>query len=234
MAYKIMVGVADASLAEAVVKLLAPTYSVSSRGMAAQLLQDLSKSNHDLLILDMDLPDMPGSAVLQLLRHSDHGMDLPVLALGRKKSSDDPVQAFDLGVDDFLAKPCDPREVLARVRAVLRRKYERIEHRGSALSIGGVSIDPSQRRCVVNGVRVTLRPGEFNLLEVLMRKAGRVLTRPYILTTVSGMSPTANTRAVDVMVGRLRRKLGQPASKMIETVSKMGYCFMPPETPPSA
>ncbi|MBI4679064.1 MAG: response regulator transcription factor [Elusimicrobia bacterium] len=220
---------ADPKEAEAIVRVLAGDFTIDSCRMAEQLLQKLSKANHDLLLLDMDMPDMPGTAVLRILRHTDHGMDLPVVAMGLRKGPEDPVQAFDLGVDDFLAKPCDMREVAARVRAVLRRKFERLDHRGSALSIGGIDIDPSQRRCAVDGQRVKLRPGEFNLLEILMRKAGRVLTRPYILTAVSGMSPMANTRAVDVMIGRLRRKLGDRARGMIETVSKMGYCFMPPE-----
>lgn len=230
MSYKVMLGLSDDAQCRSLVRLLAGDFLVDTCTMAEHLLAKLAKSHYDLLVLDMDLSDMPGSAVMRILRHEDYGTELPVVAIGSKKSADDPIQAFELGVDDFLSKPFDPREVAVRVMAVIRRKTNRIEHRGSMLSLGGIELDPGQRRCVVAGRRVALRPGEFNLLEILMKKAGRVLTRPYLLTTVSGMSPTAHTRAVDVMVARLRRKLGNPAGKFIETVTKLGYCFVPPES----
>ncbi len=230
MSYKVMLGLADHAECESLVRVLAGDFLVDTCEMADHLLEKLAKTHYDLLVLDMELADMPGSAVLRILRHADYGTELPVVAIGLKKSADDPVRAFELGVDDFLAKPFDPRELAVRVMAVLRRKMERISPAGGVLSLGGIEIDPGRRRCMVAGRRVSLRPGEFNLLEILMQKAGRVLTRSYLLTSVSGMSPTAHTRAVDVMVARLRKKLGDPAGRLIETVSKMGYCFVPPES----
>ena len=183
----------------------------------------------DLLILDSDLPDMPPMTFLHVLRETRYGRELPVVFVAERKTEESVAQAFALGVDDYLAKPVDPRELAARARAVLRRKFERAEHWGGALSIGGVEIDPSQRLCVAGGRRIVLRPREFELLEILMRKSGRVLTRPYLLETVWGMSGSADTRAVDAVVSRLRKSLGQRAAGLIQTVSKLGYTFRDPE-----
>jgi len=102
-----------------------------------------------------------------------------------------------------------------------------MEHWGGPLAVGDIEIDPSQRRCLVDGVRVTLRPLEFAVLEILMLKAGRVLSRNYLLNNIWHSASVADIRAVDTVVSRLRKALGGHG-KMIETVSKMGYYFAPP------
>lgn len=168
---------------------------------------------------------MSASTFLQVLRQSEAGRKAPVMVLSSKRSEDALLAAFELGAEDYLEKPCDPREFAARARAVLRRRSERTEHWGSSLNLAGIGIDPSQRRCEVEGRRVSLQPREFELLEILMRKDGRVLSRGYLLETVWGMASEADTRAVDVVVSRLRRKLGRRSARLIETVSKLGYCF---------
>jgi DNA-binding response OmpR family regulator len=114
---------------------------------------------------------------------------------------------------------------MARANVVLRRRREREEHWGGELSAAGVIIDPSQRSCTADKKTVTLRPLEFALLELLMRKSGRVLTRKYLLATLWNVEEDVNVRVVDATVSRLRRALGKRAGALIKTVSKMGYSF---------
>ncbi|MBI5200046.1 MAG: response regulator transcription factor [Elusimicrobia bacterium] len=205
-------------------------FSVTLCTYAKDALERIKTLKPDLLLLSLDTADIPPLTFLSVLRDTDYGRALPVVAVSPKKSEETTLRLFELGVEDSLAHPFDPRELMARCRTVLRRRLERHDHWGTPLSIGLVEIDPSQRKCVVSGRRLTLRPREFALLEVLMRKAGRVLTRPYLLESVWGMSSDADTRAVDVMVSRLRRSLGEGGAELIETVSKLGYCFRPPGT----
>jgi len=212
-----------------ILPVLSVEFAIQQGQLATRTLEILRARNSDLLVLDSDLPDMPAMTFLHVLRETEYGKELPVIYVSERKTEESVAQAFGLGVDDYLVKPFDPRELLVRARAVMRRKYERLEHWGGSLSIGGVEIDPSQRLCVVGGKRIILRPREFELLEILMRKAGRVLTRPYLLETVWGMSVSADTRAVDAMISRLRKSLGKRACRLVETVSKLGYTFRDPE-----
>ena len=231
MSYRILIIETEPQFASALKTALKDDFDVESCQLARQALEKLHERPPDILLIDSDMPDMEGLAFLRAIRESEPGKEIPVILMSRTKTEQSVLEAFNLGIDDYLVKPFDPREMLVRVRVVLRRKYERLEHAGRVLSIGGVEIDPSQRRCLVHGERVRLQPREFELLEILMRKAGRVLTRVYLLETVWGMSSTAETRAVDVMVSRVRKRLGRRAARMIETVSKMGYCFRDPEAP---
>ncbi|MBI4655950.1 MAG: response regulator transcription factor [Elusimicrobia bacterium] len=192
---------------------------------AEQALSHLRVRLFDLAVLESDLPDMPGFTLLRIVREMELGKLLPVIFLSNTRTEGSVAEAFNLGVDDYMAAPYDPRELGARIRAVMRRRQESMEDRGETLSISGISIDPSQRRCVVNGKRLRLPPLEFELLKILMRKAGRVLTRPYLLNTVWDIGGQVDTRSVDAAVSRLRRFLGKRHGKLIETVSKMGYCF---------
>lgn len=224
MPYKILILNADAAAGDSLASALKSEFDVSASKLALQALDALRLDRPNLLIADLDLSDMEGMAFLRVLRETESGRQLPVIALSKRKTEESVTQAFDLGVEDFMDIPFDIRELIARARTVLRRRFERAEHWAPPLTLGEISIDPSQRRCLVKGKKVLLQPREFELLEILMRKAGRVLTRPYLLETVWGMSHTADTRAVDVMVSRVRRKLGA-MGKRIETISKMGYSF---------
>lgn len=201
-------------------------FEVTTCGLAREALDHLRSTRPpDIVIVDYDLPDMEGLTFLKVLRETELGRNLAVILTGRRNSEERVIEAFTVGIDDHLPKPFDLRELLVRVKAVLRRRYERLEHFGNALTVGHIEIDPSQRLCLISGKRVALQPREFELLEILMRKAGRVLSRVYLLETVWGMRHTAQTRAVDVMVSRLRRRLGSRGGRMIETVSKLGYCL---------
>jgi DNA-binding response OmpR family regulator len=131
--------------------------------------------------------------------------------------------AFDWGADDYILKGCQIPELLARIRAVLRRRFERAEPSGYAVARGPIALDPSRHECRVRKKIIALRPREFELLEILMRKAGRVLSRHYLLETVWGMNREAGTRAVDIGVSRLRQALGPHGSAWIETIPRFGY-----------
>lgn len=230
MPYRVLILDADREQREWLQDWFKNEFTVTTCTLAKDALEALKTQKPDLLLFSLDTPDIPGMTFVSVLRDTEYGKALPVVAIAPQKSEETTLRLFELGVEDCLAHPFDPRELMARCRTVLRRRFERSEHWGTPVSIAGVEIDPSQRRCMVAGKRLTLRPREFALLEVLMRKAGRVLTRPYLLESVWGMSSDADTRAVDVMVSRLRRSLGAEAASLIETVSKLGYCFRPPGT----
>lgn len=207
---------------------LGPEFSVESFEAAHLLLERLRARPASLLVLDADMPDMPGLALLRVIRESGYGRDLPVIFVAKQKTKEALAEAFSLGVDDFVEKPFDIRELRVRARAVLRRRFEAAEQWGGPLTVGDIEIDPSQRRCLAAGRRVTLRPLEFAVLEMLMLKAGRVLSRNYLLSSIWRSDTAAYQRAVDTVVSRLRKALGAHG-KMIETVSKLGYCLVPPE-----
>ena len=228
MPYSLLILDRDVKSNTALVARLKPEFDVAACAAAQTALERLRSRHPNILLLDSELSEMTGIAFLRVLRETEYGKDLPVILLSARKTEESVEQAFALGVEDYMVKPFDQRELVVRIRAVLRRRFEGAEHWGPPLSIGGVEIDPSQRRCSVNGRRIRLRPREFELLEILMRKAGRVLTRSYLLETIWGMSSTAETRAVDGMVSRLRKRLGATTGKMVETVSKMGYTFRNP------
>ena len=228
MTHSILILDGDAKPNEAILTQLKLEFDAEACTLAKQAFERIRLRPPDLLLVDRDLPDMAGMDFLRILRESERGKDLPVLLMASRKTVEGVLEAYGLGVDDYLLKPFDPRELMARVRALLRRKYERAPQWDAPISIGGIELDRSRRLCMVDGVRVVLRPREFEVLEVLMRKEGRVLTRAYLLETVWGMSSSANTRAVDVTVSRLRRCLGPRAGRWIETLTKAGYCFRKP------
>ena len=197
----------------------------------SQALRELQQSRTDLAVLDSSLADMSGLAWLRMVRQTEAGAKLPVVVASARRVDEEMAEAYDLGADDYILKTFDSVELLARVRAVLRRRFEREEQVGYAIELGPVAIDPARHECRVRGKIIDLRPREFELLEILMRKAGRVLSRIYLLETIWGMSGTANTRAVDVGISRLRQALGRRAGRWVRTVERYGYRFMTPEEP---
>jgi len=184
----------------------------------------------DLIFLDLGLSDISALSWLGILRQMKEGRNLPVIVTGETMGHEEMAAAFELGADDCIAvKHCDTRELAARIRATLRRRHEHSERSGAPLILGPVELDPACHRCFSGGKEVPLRAREFELLEILMRKAGRVLSRPYLLESVWGMSSSANTRAVDVTVSRLRKALGEKAAGWIDSVAKFGYRFRDPD-----
>ena len=176
----------------------------------------------DLVVLDLMLPGMDGLEVCRRLRASV--ATLPIIMLTAKADEVDRIVGLELGADDYVVKPFSPKELVARVRAVLRRAGRRdVTH---PLTAGGISLDPERHHVTVDGAAVALTPKEFELLQTLMEAAGRVLSREHLLNHVWGYARAdeVESRTVDVHVRRLRAKLGAAGSR-IATVKTIGYRF---------
>ncbi len=225
MARTILFASAEPKISTTFRAFLGTEYALESSALGKNVLERLRSKDVDILLLDHDLADMNGITLLRFLRETPFGVQLPVIYLSPRKTPESLAETFELGVDDYLVKPCDPREILLRVNVALRRRGERVTPWSPDIASGEIKLEPSQRRCTVYGKEIYLRPLEFALLELLMKKEGRVLTRPYLLTTLWGVDAEVETRVVDASISRLRRCLGRRGAKMIQTVSKMGYCF---------
>ena len=174
----------------------------------------------DLLLLDLMLPGLDGVALLRALRRESR---VPVIMLTARTEEVDRVQGLELGADDYVGKPFSPRELVARVKAVLRRTDPPIER----LAAGGVEIDLPAHRCFVEGSERELTLTEFGILRMLMERPGQVLTREMLLEKVWGFDYYGDARTVDVHVRHLREKVEAEPSRprLIETVRGVGYRF---------
>jgi two-component system phosphate regulon response regulator PhoB len=175
----------------------------------------------DLVVLDLMLPDIPGTEVCRNLRAGDRTRGIPVIMLTAKGEEIDRVVGFEVGADDYVVKPFSVRELALRIRAVLRRA-QASETEGDLVEFGNLRIDPSAHRCWVEGQEVSLTALEFKLLTTLLVRRGRVQTREVLLTDVWGFSADVTTRTVDTHVKRLRQKIGE-AGRYIETLRGVGY-----------
>ena len=174
---------------------------------------------HDLLILDIRLPKMDGLQVLQALRRDN--LTTPVLLLTVRATIEDKVLGLDAGADDYLTKPFAFQELVARVRALLRR---RAEAEPTVLRVGDLVLDPARRTVTRGGVKIDLTPREFMLLDYFMRNPGRVLTRTMIAERVWDYSFDTSTNVIDVYVNYLRRKIDADREpKLLQTVRGVGY-----------
>jgi heavy metal response regulator len=174
---------------------------------------------HDLLILDIRLPKMDGLQVLQALRRDN--LTTPVLLLTVRATIEDKVLGLDAGADDYLTKPFAFQELVARVRALLRR---RAEAEPTVLRVGDLVLDPARRTVTRGGVKIDLTPREFTLLDYFMRNPGRVLTRTMIAERVWDYSFDTSTNVIDVYVNYLRRKIDADREpKLLQTVRGVGY-----------
>jgi two-component system phosphate regulon response regulator PhoB len=185
----------------------------------------LVREHHpDLLILDLMLPGMDGLEICRQLRQDITTARLPILMLTAKAEEVDRVVGLEVGADDYVVKPFSPRELVARVRAILRRAHEPVEL--SAKRIGELEVDESRHSVAVQGTPVELTAKEFGLLCALMRANGRVLNREQLLEGVWGYADAAEieSRTVDVHIRRLREKLGSEAKRIV-TVKGVGYRF---------
>jgi two-component system, OmpR family, phosphate regulon response regulator PhoB len=176
----------------------------------------------DLVVLDLMLPEMDGLEVCRRLRADPATAAIPIIMLTAKADEVDRVVGLEMGADDYVAKPFSPKELVARVRAVLRRA--RPGEPGRALSVGTVSLDVARHQVAVGDAPVELTPKEFDLLQALLEAAGRVLSREHLLNRVWGYARAdeIESRTVDVHVRRLRAKLGDEGRR-IATVKGVGY-----------
>lgn len=175
----------------------------------------------DLVVLDVMLPGLDGFEILRRIRAQSK---VPVLMLTARGEDVDRIVGLEIGADDYLAKPFNPRELAARIRAIFRRLEPRAPAEAARLEINGVRLDPGSRDVTANGERVELTTFEFDILEFLMRSAGRVLSRDDLMEHLYNRKATAFDRSIDMHVSHLRKKLenGRP---LIKTVRGVGYQF---------
>jgi two-component system phosphate regulon response regulator PhoB len=193
----------------------------ATSGRAA--LDQLKTSLPDLLVLDLMLPDISGNDICRQVRNDPAMGELPIVMLTAKSEEVDRVVGFELGADDYVPKPFSPRELMLRVRAVLRRRSAAASP-SVIIEKGCLRVDPERHRCFVEGQEVDLTAKEFRLLSTLMARPGRVMTRERLLDEVWGSEITVTSRTIDTHLKRLREKLG-PAGDLIETVRGVGYRF---------
>ena len=177
----------------------------------------------DLILLDLMIPGLDGLELCRMLKRGGSTAHVPVVMLTAKGDEVDRIVGLELGADDYIPKPFSPREVVLRIKAVLRRAQEPTAQADEIVA-GDIRLDTPGHRLFIGGDEVALTATEFRLLHLLMERADRVLTRDTLLTEAWGYSKDVDSRTVDTHVRRLRRKLG-PAAERIETVIGVGYRF---------
>ncbi|GGB43644.1 DNA-binding response regulator [Flexivirga endophytica] len=199
-------------------------YEVALAETGPDAVLEFDRSGADLVLLDLMLPGMSGVDVCRVLRQKSN---VPVIMLTAKDSEVDKVVGLELGADDYVTKPYSARELLARVKAVLRRGQESEELLPATLEGGPVRMDVERHTVVVAGEPVSLPLKEFELLELLLRNTGRVLTRSQLIDRIWGSDYVGDTKTLDVHIKRLRAKIeldpGNPLH--IQTVRGLGYKF---------
>ena len=197
-------------------------YLVSAASSGEEALRQVQAAAPDLVLLDLMMPEMDGLEVCRRLRQDPATVSLPIVMLTAKGDEVDRVLGLEIGADDYIVKPFSPKELLARVRAVLRRS--RPAPGAAPLSLGALLIDLGTHTASVGGLALALTPKEFDLLRALVEARGRVLSREFLLDRVWGYARASEieSRTVDVHVRRLRVKLG-PEGRRILTVKSVGY-----------
>jgi len=234
MPSRILVVEDDPDIAELVARYLdkagfATEHATSGR----EALQSITERPPELVVLDLMLPHVDGLEVCRLLRSHESTDAIPIIMLTARAEESERIVGLELGADDYLAKPFSPNELVARVRALLRRAQRGAPAAASnsrPLAYGPIALDIDRHVVSSGGKDVTLTAKEFLLLEYLMRHRGRVLSRDVLLTDVWGYRYTGGTRTVDVHVRRLREKLPALAEGLV-TVKQFGYKLV---DPPSA
>jgi len=200
-------------------------YRVLTAHNGLRALELARQKRPDLIVLDLMLPGMDGLDVCRVLRAEDHNM--PIIMLTAKTTEDDKLVGLDLGADDYVTKPFSPRELLARIRAALRRVSEQQRQGPSVIHSGDLEVDFVRHEIRVRGNLANLTPKEFKLLEVLIKEPGRAFSRLNLLDSVFGFDFEGLERTVDVHVMNLRKKIepdpGHPT--YIQTVYGVGYKF---------
>jgi len=187
-------------------------------------IEQIRKQIPDLIVLDLMLPEIDGIEICKIVKQNPKTANVPIIILSAKSEETDKIIGLELGADDYVTKPFSPKELVARVKAVLRRGKEQSKER--RLEAGMLQIDVDRHRVTLKGKPVELTSKEYDLLKVLMESDGRVLTRDFLLENVWGYDQSINieTRTVDMHIGQLRKKLKQEASR-IATIKNVGYRF---------
>ena len=202
-------------------------FEVSVAATGTDALTEFDRTGADIVLLDLMLPEMSGTEVCRQLRQRSA---VPIIMVTARDSEIDKVVGLEIGADDYVTKPYSPRELVARIRAVLRRQSPEVAEAGApTLAAGPVRMDIERHVVTVEGGAVQLPLKEFELLELLLRNAGRVLTRGQLIDRVWGADYVGDTKTLDVHVKRLRSKIEPEPSapRFIVTVRGLGYKFEP-------
>ena len=202
-------------------------YDVMEAETAETALQILDSKLPDLAIVDWMLPGMDGIELVKRLRRDDVTEDLPIIMLTARGEEPDKLKSFDVGIDDYITKPFSPRELLARIKALLKRSGT---PENNVLESNGIQLDLNSHRVTINGQEIHTGPTEYRLLELLVRNPDRVFNRNQLLDRVWGRGVYVEERTVDVHILRLR-KLLKPfgLDRAVQTVRSVGYRFSPSE-----
>jgi len=196
-------------------------FSVATANCGEDGIKKVYHSKPNLIILDLRLPDMDGFQICQTLKKDKSVSAIPIIMLTVKSAKSSTVAGLEMGADDYVVKPFNQEELVARVKTVLRRAGGE-EKAEEILSYGDMHLNLDKHTVFIKDKKIDLTPMEFNLLHILVKKKGHVLNRNYLLETVWGYEYFGTTRTVDVHIGRLREKLA-PLGEKIETVEGVGY-----------
>jgi DNA-binding response OmpR family regulator len=194
-------------------------FEIAGAASGRKALESVQKQPPDIIVLDIMLPDIDGMEVCRTLRQRDGSRRIPIIMLTARGEEIDRVIGFELGADDYVAKPFSPRELVLRIKSILRRMKEQ---RSDMLRLGQIQVYPARRQCFVGSHRVQLTAKEFDLLHELMLGRGNVLTREVLMDKVWGYHGEATSRTLDTHIRRLRDKLGEDGT-YVETVRGVGY-----------
>ena len=222
---KVLIVEDEVSFSDALAYLLKKeSYEVEVAVNGAEAIERFQTFNPDLILLDLMIPEVSGTEVCRVIRSTSQ---VPIIMLTAKDSEIDKVVGLELGADDYVTKPYSSRELLARMKAVMRRNSgdSAALEEGALLTAGSVRMDIDKHQVTVNSVAVTFPLKEFELLEFLMRNSGRVLTRSQLIDRVWGNDYFGDTKTLDVHIKRLRAKIEEdPANpKIIHTIRGLGY-----------
>ncbi|MGQ9618839.1 MAG: response regulator [Candidatus Aminicenantia bacterium] len=191
-------------------------------GSARPLLDILSRDNPSLIILDLMLPDIDGLEVCKKIKNNERTYKIPIIIVTAKGEESEKIVGLEIGADDYITKPFSPRELVARVKAVLRRAFPS-EFSHEIIKVGdSLIIDPEKHTASVDGKNVELTNVEFKLLKIMAEKKGRIFSRDKLLDLLWGMEKAIIDRTIDVHIKNLREKLGR-AGDLIKTVRGIGY-----------
>jgi len=228
MSTRVLVVEDDSDIAELVARYLEKAgYTTARVSSGRDALDAVRAKAPDLIVLDVMLPHVDGLEVCRLLRANDHTASIPIIMLTARADESERIVGLEMGADDYLAKPFSPNELVARVRALLRRAQRLDAPPGRPLSLGAIIVDPERHIVLLDGREVALTAKEFLLLAYLLQHRGRVLSRDILLEQVWGYRYTGGTRTVDVHVRRLREKL-PPLTDALVTVKQFGYKLVDP------
>lgn len=204
-------------------------YRILEAGDAVQAQSILRETKPDLILMDWMLPDASGIELIKAIKQDEFNRDTPIIMLTAKSSEDDKITGLNSGADDYVSKPFSPRELIARIKAVLRRNTSQ-QAESEVLTIQQLSLDKSSHQVTIDGNSVELGPTEFRLLNFLMENPNRVYSRDTLLDHVWGRNSYVEERTVDVHILRLRKSLAPwQYDKLVQTVRGVGYRFSPTE-----